>query len=159
MVRLWTDDYAIVCDSLFHAPALLPNIVHAVTPRLNDEPAEELSKVLTEVRLSYHKSICSPSTDLLPISISIFPLPFISVFASFRVLQTFRARLPEIIDQAQHFASLQASTGAGSRGGDASVASFREGMDGTERECGYLISCPSPSQTPTPSLLRAMTSG
>ncbi|KAI1792988.1 GINS complex, Psf3 component [Ganoderma leucocontextum] len=62
---------------------------------LNDEPSEEMSKVLTE---------------------------------------TFRARLPEVIDQAQHFASLQASAGAGSRGGDASVASFREGMDGTERE-------------------------
>ncbi|KAI0771514.1 GINS complex Psf3 component [Trametes elegans] len=44
--------------------------------------------------------------------------------------KTFRARLPEVIDQAQHFASLQ----AGGSGGDAFAAAFREGLDGTERE-------------------------
>ena len=46
--------------------------------------------------------------------------------------QTFRARLPEVIDQAQHFASIQSA--GSSRGGDAAIAAFREGMDGTERE-------------------------
>lgn len=51
--------------------------------------------------------------------------------------KTFRKRLPEVIDQAQHFASLQGTTGGSSRGGDATVAAFREGMDGTERECVY----------------------
>ncbi|KAJ8468232.1 hypothetical protein ONZ51_g9771 [Trametes cubensis] len=45
---------------------------------------------------------------------------------------TFRARLPEVIDQAQHFASLHAAAGPSS--GDAGAAAFREGMDGTERE-------------------------
>ncbi|RPD61986.1 GINS complex, Psf3 component [Lentinus tigrinus ALCF2SS1-7] len=62
---------------------------------LNDIPAAELSKVLTD---------------------------------------TFHKRLPEVIDQAQHFASLQGTIGGSSRGGDAIVAAFREGMDGTERE-------------------------
>ncbi|KAH9853852.1 GINS complex Psf3 component [Lenzites betulinus] len=46
--------------------------------------------------------------------------------------KTFRARLPEVIDQAQHFASLQ--PGAGTSRGDAGAAAFREGMDGSERE-------------------------
>ncbi|KAI0751281.1 GINS complex Psf3 component [Daedaleopsis nitida] len=59
---------------------------------LNNIPAEELSKILTE---------------------------------------TFRARLPEVVDQAQHFASLHGTAGSG---GDATIAAFREGMDGTERE-------------------------
>ncbi|KAI9063404.1 GINS complex Psf3 component [Trametes sanguinea] len=45
---------------------------------------------------------------------------------------TFRARLPDVIDQAQHFASLHATSGPSS--GDAGAAAFREGMDGTERE-------------------------
>ncbi|KAI0723463.1 GINS complex, Psf3 component [Earliella scabrosa] len=48
--------------------------------------------------------------------------------------ETFRARLPEVIDQAQHFASLHGTAGGASRGGDATIAAFREGMDGTERE-------------------------
>ncbi|KAI0366357.1 GINS complex Psf3 component [Pilatotrama ljubarskyi] len=46
--------------------------------------------------------------------------------------KTFRARLPEVIDQAQHFASLQ--PGSGTARGDVGAAAFREGMDGTERE-------------------------
>ncbi|KAI0643721.1 GINS complex Psf3 component [Trametes meyenii] len=46
--------------------------------------------------------------------------------------KTFQARLPEVVDQAQHFASLH--TSAGASGGDAGTAAFREGLDGTERE-------------------------
>ncbi|KAH8106057.1 GINS complex, Psf3 component [Cristinia sonorae] len=47
------------------------------------------------------------------------------------LVKTFRARLTEIIDQAQHFASIGASTAGNS--GDQGMA-FREGLDGTERE-------------------------
>ena len=56
--------------------------------------------------------------------------------------QTFRARLPMIIDQAQHFASVNL-TGSGGGGSDASLA-FREGMDGMEREREYPASRVSP---------------
>ncbi|OBZ71902.1 DNA replication complex GINS protein PSF3 [Grifola frondosa] len=56
--------------------------------------------------------------------------------------KTFRARLPEVIDQAQHFASIHASaaaSGSGAHGGgDTAAMAFREGLDGTERECGCL---------------------
>ena len=52
-------------------------------------------------------------------------------------LQTFRNRLLEVIDQAQHFAAL-GPTGGGGPTGDAAQA-FREGLDGTERECKSLI--------------------
>lgn len=45
--------------------------------------------------------------------------------------KTFKARLVEAIDQAQHFAALGQGGGAGS--GDA-AQSFREGLDTTERE-------------------------
>ncbi|KIY71837.1 hypothetical protein CYLTODRAFT_418553 [Cylindrobasidium torrendii FP15055 ss-10] len=45
---------------------------------------------------------------------------------------TFKARLGEIIDQAQHFAALGASSGGG--GGGSQSMAFREGLDGTERE-------------------------
>jgi GINS complex subunit 3 len=47
-------------------------------------------------------------------------------------LQTFRDRLTEIIDQAQHFAV----SGQGVSGSvhDDAAAAFREGLDGTERE-------------------------
>ncbi|PCH41607.1 GINS complex Psf3 component [Wolfiporia cocos MD-104 SS10] len=54
------------------------------------------------------------------------------------LIKTFRARLPEVIDQAQHFAAVHAASGPG--GGGAALASdettmaFREGLDGTERE-------------------------
>jgi GINS complex subunit 3 len=47
--------------------------------------------------------------------------------------QTFRQRLVEVIDQAQHFAALGPAGGGGSTGD--STQSFREGLDGTEREC------------------------
>lgn len=43
----------------------------------------------------------------------------------------------EVIDQAQHFAALGAGGSGGGAGGDA-TASFREGLDGTERECKLL---------------------
>ncbi|KAL4241356.1 DNA replication complex GINS protein PSF3 [Abortiporus biennis] len=47
------------------------------------------------------------------------------------LVKTFRSRLSEVIDQAQHFASINAATSAA--GGDGSIG-FREGLDGTERE-------------------------
>lgn len=46
--------------------------------------------------------------------------------------QTFRGRLTEVIDQAQHFAAL-GPAGGGGPSGDA-TQSFREGLDVTERE-------------------------
>jgi len=46
--------------------------------------------------------------------------------------QTFRGRLIEVIDQAQHFAALGPSGGGGPTGDSAQA--FREGLDGTERE-------------------------
>ncbi|KAH7930256.1 hypothetical protein BV22DRAFT_1055137 [Leucogyrophana mollusca] len=46
--------------------------------------------------------------------------------------KTFRGRLLEVIDQAQHFAALGPSGGGGPSGDTAQ--SFREGLDGTERE-------------------------
>ncbi|KAI0698906.1 GINS complex, Psf3 component [Cytidiella melzeri] len=48
------------------------------------------------------------------------------------LVKTFRARLPEVIDQAQHFASINVS-GGGAGSSDGTLA-FREGLDGTERE-------------------------
>ncbi|KAF9821021.1 hypothetical protein IEO21_00998 [Rhodonia placenta] len=56
------------------------------------------------------------------------------------LVKAFRARLPEIIDQAQHFASVHAAAASGSGGGgnglgsDEATMAFREGLDGTERE-------------------------
>jgi len=44
--------------------------------------------------------------------------------------QTFRRRLVEVVDQAQHFAALGP---AGGTTGDL-AQTFREGLDGTERE-------------------------
>lgn len=49
--------------------------------------------------------------------------------------QTFKARLVEVIDQAQHFAALGPSSGAGASGD--MTAMFREGLDATERECEW----------------------
>ncbi|KAG6890923.1 hypothetical protein C0995_000880 [Termitomyces sp. Mi166 len=46
--------------------------------------------------------------------------------------KTFRARLIEVIDQAQHFAAL-GPVGAGGSSGDTAQL-FREGLDATERE-------------------------
>ncbi|KAF7301455.1 Dna replication complex gins protein psf3 [Mycena indigotica] len=43
---------------------------------------------------------------------------------------TFRQRLIQVIDQAQHFSTLAQTAGDGAQ-------SFREGLDGTERECEY----------------------
>ncbi|EPT03088.1 GINS complex Psf3 component [Fomitopsis schrenkii] len=54
--------------------------------------------------------------------------------------KTFRARLPEVIDQAHHFASIHAAaaSSSGNSGGsitsDEATIAFREGLDGTERE-------------------------
>ncbi|KAF8665751.1 hypothetical protein AX16_000199 [Volvariella volvacea WC 439] len=48
------------------------------------------------------------------------------------LVNTFRHRLGEVIDQAQHFAVLGASGAAGSFGDTAQI--FREGLDITERE-------------------------
>jgi hypothetical protein len=52
-------------------------------------------------------------------------------------LQAFKGRLLEVIDQAQHFAAL-GPAGGGGPSADA-AQSFREGLDGTERECQFLI--------------------
>lgn len=52
------------------------------------------------------------------------------------LLQTFKERLVEVIDQAQHFAALGTGGGSGSASGD-SAQTFREGLDGTERERAY----------------------
>ncbi|KAJ3507556.1 hypothetical protein NLJ89_g6233 [Agrocybe chaxingu] len=46
--------------------------------------------------------------------------------------KAFKDRLPEVIDQAQHFAAL-GQAGAGGSSGDI-AQSFREGLDSTERE-------------------------
>ncbi|KIM68703.1 hypothetical protein SCLCIDRAFT_13481 [Scleroderma citrinum Foug A] len=46
--------------------------------------------------------------------------------------ETFRGRLTEVIDQAQHFAALGPSGGGNSV--EDTAQSFREGLDGTERE-------------------------
>jgi hypothetical protein len=55
---------------------------------------------------------------------------------AFSIRQTFRNRLVEVIDQAQHFAALgPAMTGAGGQSGDAALM-FREGLEVTERERG-----------------------
>ncbi|KAI0092587.1 GINS complex Psf3 component [Irpex rosettiformis] len=48
------------------------------------------------------------------------------------LVKTFRARLPEVIDQAQHFASINAA--GGGAGASDGTLTFREGLDGTERE-------------------------
>lgn len=50
--------------------------------------------------------------------------------------QTFRNRLTEVVDQAQHFAALGAGGGGAAGGGPQSTAAqaFREGLDATERE-------------------------
>ena len=50
----------------------------------------------------------------------------------FSSLQTFRNRLVEVIDQAQHFAAL-GPAGGGGQSGDAALT-FREGLEMNERE-------------------------
>jgi hypothetical protein len=58
-----------------------------------------------------------------------------------RFLQTFRNRLVEVIDQAQHFAAL-GPAGGGGQSGDAALT-FREGLEMSERERESSI-CPFP---------------
>jgi len=58
--------------------------------------------------------------------------------------QTFRGRLTEVIDQAQHFAAL-GPAGGGGASSDV-TQSFREGLDGTEREL-FLLAQESVRQT------------
>ncbi|KXN87860.1 DNA replication complex GINS protein PSF3 [Leucoagaricus sp. SymC.cos] len=77
---------------------------------LDDEQAAELSRVLSSVGL--FPSHRSPTKSCL---------------------QTFRSRLPEIIDQAHHFATLSSASGSGHKAND-SAQLFREGLDVTERE-------------------------
>lgn len=50
------------------------------------------------------------------------------------IIQTFSQRLGEIIDQAQHFATL-GPVGGGAGASADSAQGFREGLDATEREC------------------------
>ena len=50
--------------------------------------------------------------------------------------KTFKGRLVEVIDQAQHFAALGPVGGGGGPTGDSAQA-FREGLDVTERECEW----------------------
>ena len=56
----------------------------------------------------------------------------IRAFFFFFFFQTFRNRLVEVIDQAQHFAAL-GHAGGGGQTGDVALA-FREGLEVTERE-------------------------
>ncbi|EIW82214.1 hypothetical protein CONPUDRAFT_89650 [Coniophora puteana RWD-64-598 SS2] len=50
------------------------------------------------------------------------------------LIKAFKGRLVEVIDQAQHFAALGGSGGGGSSISGDSALSFREGLDGAERE-------------------------
>jgi hypothetical protein len=53
--------------------------------------------------------------------------------------QTFRGRLPDIMDQAQHFTG---KASAATSGGDDVTAEFRAGLEASERECmSYLSLC------------------
>ncbi|KIK62449.1 hypothetical protein GYMLUDRAFT_41895 [Collybiopsis luxurians FD-317 M1] len=49
------------------------------------------------------------------------------------LVSTFKGRLVDVIDQAQHFAAL-GPVGGGSGGVDSAPQMFREGLDATERE-------------------------
>ncbi|KAJ4472294.1 hypothetical protein J3R30DRAFT_3524280 [Lentinula aciculospora] len=50
------------------------------------------------------------------------------------LVATFKGRLVDVIDQAQHFAALGPVGGGGSGGVDSAPQMFREGLDTTERE-------------------------
>lgn len=51
--------------------------------------------------------------------------------------QTFKGRLPDIMDQAQHFTG---KASAATSGGDHASAEFRAGLEASERECAsYLL--------------------
>jgi len=97
-------------------PSTLRRCVNSSSSSLSDEQANEMSDMLSKV---------------CPISLRD---PF---FVLNERLQTFRDRLPEVIDQAQHFAVLGQ---AGAGGTSANTAqSFREGLDTTERERRCLV--------------------
>ncbi|KAF8826557.1 hypothetical protein HHX47_DHR5000098 [Lentinula edodes] len=55
----------------------------------------------------------------------------------FEYRQTFKGRLVDVIDQAQHFAALGPVEGGGGGGIDSAPQMFREGLDTTERERTY----------------------
>jgi len=80
--------------------------------RLAEEQAKEILDVLVKVRARFIVSPVSRPRYLLP--------------------KTFRSRLVEIVDQAQHFAVIGAA-GAGGSDGEGGQA-FREGLDAAERE-------------------------
>ena len=103
------------------SPPLPEKLALKVTHRLSDEQGDQMSKTLTEV-CKYSRLIRDDR--------------------GYNTLQTFRGRLTEIIDQAQHFAALGPSGGGGSI--DDTTQSFREGLDGTERECELQADAPCP---------------
>ena len=49
--------------------------------------------------------------------------------------KTFKGRLPDLMDQAQHFTGT--ASAAARSGGDEVGAEFRSGLDAAERECEY----------------------
>lgn len=53
--------------------------------------------------------------------------------------QTFKERLIDVMDQAHHFGALGASAGGAPGGSGHAGEDFREGLDGTERECEFYI--------------------
>lgn len=109
-----------LCYVCYHDPH------HTCYARLDDAPANELSNILVKVRMT---SIFLSSKAQFMLNL---PHLLKSVHTLCSPVQTFRARLPEVIDQAQHFASINAS-GGGVGASDGTLA-FREGLDGTERE-------------------------
>jgi GINS complex subunit 3 len=111
MVRIWEDDHGYVSVRRVSSYQMLTD--DAWWESLDDAQAKEISDVLTKVPPSHTSSHCSHPNTL--------------------TTQTFRGRLVEVIDQAQHFAALGPSGGGGPTGDSAQA--FREGLDGTEREC------------------------
>ena len=85
--------------------------------RLAEEQAKEILDVLVKVRTSAYRLLSQPTSLSSP--------------------KTFRSRLIEIVDQAQHFAVIGAA-GAGGSDGEGGQA-FREGLDAAERESEYLL--------------------
>jgi hypothetical protein len=64
-------------------------------------------------------------------------LLFNQLFASVDEFQTFKGRLPDIMDQAQHFTG---KASAATSGGDHTSAEFRAGLEASERECALYLS-------------------
>ncbi len=79
--------------------------------RVDDEQATELSRLLT--------SVCVLLFSHLDVDSS--------------VIQAFRSRLVEVVDQAHHFASFSTALGSAHKSSDTAQV-FREGLDVTERE-------------------------